>query len=599
MNLFDDFPPIATASWEDQIRQDLKGADYRKKLHWKNDEGIDIKPYYRAEDLAGLEYLTHAAPGRFPFVRGFRMDVNDWAIREEIDSTSVAEANVQAREALDGGAEEVSFRLAPKTLEDLRSLLAGISLDQAAVHFRVGAAASPLLDLLESSGIALGGSVDYDPLGDMAAGENSDDRARLFDEVERHVRRAPPRLRVLAVRAGRIAEAGGTALQELGFGLAHAAEYLAELTSRGLTAEQAPDAMILHLTAGVNYLFEIAKFRAARLLYARMVEAFGVAAEESCRAVIVAYTNPWYQTVCDRYVNVLRGTTGAMAAAIGGCDAMSVAPLDAPSGPTDALSRRLARNTQIILKQEAAFGRQVDPAGGSYFFEALTDSLAREAWKLFQRVEAEGGFLAALKAGLVDSEVARAAAAKEAAVASRRTVLVGTNQYPDQEERIADRPTTGKAVHALNPRRAAEPFEQIRRRTQRHVTAGGKPPRFFLLETNSLKMSKARSNFIANFLGCGGFQTIAGSLADGIDPAVAAAQASMADAIVLCGSDEEYPALAREVCPKSGTLPVLVAGYPKDSLDVLKTAGVDGFLHLGSEPLKELTAWLDRLGVPQ
>lgn len=596
MKLFDDFPPIATADWEDQIRTDLKGADYRKKLHWKTDEGIEVKPYYRAEDLAGLEYLTQASPGRFPFVRGFRTDSNDWAIREEIRATNVTDANFQAREALEGGADEVSFTLAPENLEDLQSLLAGIALDKTAVHFRVGTAAAGVLDLLESSGTAVRGSVDFDPLGDLAAEGASEDDDVFFERVEHHVRCAPSRLRVLAVRAGLIAEAGGTAVQELGFGLAHAAEYVAELTSRGLKAEQAADAITLHLTAGPNYFLEIAKFRAARLLYARMVEAFGVADEESCRAVIAAYTNPWNLTLYDRYVNVLRGTTEAMAAAIGGCDAIRVAPFDAVRGPADGLSRRLARNTQIILKREAWFGKQVDPAGGAYFFEVLTDALARESWTLFQRVEAEGGYLAAQQSGLVQSEVARSASAKEAAVASRRAVLVGTNQYPDQAEQVIGslpepalpvRVAAGTRlkVQPLIPRRAAEAFERIRLRTERHAAAGGKVPRFFLLEKGDVRMSKARSNFIANFLGCGGFETTASGAMDG------------ADAIVLCSSDEEYPALAAEVCPKSGTLPVLVAGYPKASIEALKAAGVAGFLHLGSDPLKELTAWQDRLGV--
>jgi methylmalonyl-CoA mutase len=609
MKLFEEFPPVATAEWEEAIRRDLKGADYEKKLIWKTEEGIDVRPYYRQEDLAGLEYLRDAPPAAYPYLRGARADRNVWAIRQEIAAASCAEANRLARESVRAGAGEVAFAATPASRAELETLLAGLPLETTAVHFQSGARTPLLLALLAESQLPVRGSADFDPLGELArTGSSGLEREALFDEATACARQAPAGFRPLAVHAGLVAEAGGTAVQELGVGLAHAAEYLAEITARGLTVDQAAAALTLHFAVGANYFFEIAKLRAARLLYAQMVSAFGPAGEQACRAVVACSTMRWDKTVYDPYVNVLRATTQAMAAVIGGCDSLAVTPFNAIYQAPDEFSGRLARNTQIILRDEAYLDRHVDPAAGSYLFEVLTDAIAREAWGVFQQVEAAGGYLAALEAGWIQQEVGRAAEAKRAAVAARRRVLVGTNQYPNPGERMLGQiqrplesppPSPAAAplrVAPLAPWRAATPFEQLRLRTERHAAAGGKTPCFFLLEIGDPKMRKARSGFVANFLGCAGFQTVESGPVESVDAALAAAQAAAADAIVLCSSDPEYPALAAQVCPAT-TLPVLVAGFPKDSVDQLRASGVADFIHLRSNPLEALAGWQERLGV--
>lgn len=608
MKLFAEFPPVATAEWEEAIRRDLKGADYDKKLIWKTEEGIDVRPYYRQEHLAGLEYLREAPPGAYPYLRGARADRNLWAVRQDIFAATPADANRRAQDSVRAGATEVAFATVPADARELRTLLADLPLDTVAIHFRCGAHTPHLLALLAECQLPVRGSADFDPLGELArTGLSTLGRQALFDQAAACVRQAPAGFRPLAVRAGLVAEAGGTVVQELGVGLAHAAEYLAEIAARGVTADAAATALTLHFAVSANYFFEIAKLRAARMLYAQMVSAFGPVAAESCRAVVACSTTLWDKTIYDPYVNVLRTTTQAMSAVIGGCDSLAVTPFNAVYQAPDEFSERLARNTQIILRDEAYLDRHVDPAAGSYFLEVLTDAIAREAWGVFQEVEAAGGYLAALEAGWIQQQVGRAAEAKRAAVAARRRVLVGTNQYPNPAERMLGQiqeppetpPPAAEAVlrvERLAPWRAATPFEQLRLRTERHAAAGGKTPCFFLLEMGDPKMRKARSGFVANFLGCAGFQTVESGPVETAEAALAAAQAAGADAIVLCSSDPEYPALAAQVCPAT-TLPVLVAGFPKDSVDGLRASGVVDFIHLRSNALEVLAGWQERLGV--
>jgi methylmalonyl-CoA mutase len=568
VKLLEEFPPVSTAEWEELIRKDLKGADYDKKLIWRTDEGIAVKPYYRREDLDGLEYLTDSVPGGFPYVRGGETLDNNWAALEEIDAAYLGEANRQAREALASGADEVCFIGTAATRQKLIELRAGIT---APVHFRGGDQAAALVALLYDSGAPLNGTVDLDPVSDL-------------DVVENAVRRAPRGFRPVTVSAYRFAESGGTITQELGYGLAQAAEYFAELTSRGLRVEQAAEAIALYLSSGSSYYLEIAKFRAARLLWARLVSAFGPSADETCRALILARTLDWDKTIYDPYVNVLRATSEAAAAAVGGCDAIVVTPFNATYRQPDEQSRRLARNTQTILKREAYLDKVVDPAGGSWFFESLTDAVARESWKIFQQVEAEGGYLAAHRAGHIDAAIGKSAAAKTQAVATRRKVFLGTNQYPNSSERMLD-----QIQHEAVSPRGAEVYEHLRLRMER----SGAAKRVFLVEWGDLKMRKARAGFASNFFGCAGFEIQSQSLVK-LEEVAAAVQT--ADLVVLCSSDEEYGGIAAALIAKLNNKPVIVAGNPKDA-EQLRAAGVADFIHVRSNPVEVLTSWLDRLGV--
>lgn len=569
--LFEQFPPVATSQWEQVIQKDLKGADYAKKLLWRTEEGITVKPYYRAEDTDGLPWLG-TAPGEFPYVRGSRAEAG-WAIREQIDKTNPAEANSLALKALAEGAEEIQFsEPAVGGAGEFAQLTAG--LDHVALHFE----GSPELYRLAVASGRAAGSVAHDPNGDPEFA------AELLAA-------ASPGFVTAVVPAYRFGDRGATVVQQLAYSLSAGVEYLAAMTGRGISAGRANRALAFTFPTGSNYFFEIARLRAARLLWARILTAFGLPQEEA-RGTFWCRTSWWNKTIYDPYVNLLRTTTEAMSAALGGAAALTVLPFDSTCHPASEFSRRLARNAQIILKQEAWFDRVADPAGGSWYVEKLTESIALEAWKLFQATEERGGYAANREA--IREAVERSRLAREAAVASRRHVLLGTNQYPNPNERMLDE--IDLAVTHGRPRRGAEVFEEIRLGTERHRT----PPLFLLAEAGDLKMRQARSGFIANFFGCAGF-TIDARPFDTPAGIVEAVLSMHPAAVVLCTSDGEYLALAAAVIEglksAGNKTPVLVAGLPSDTAARLTALGVADFIHLRTNAAEALTRWQTQLGI--
>jgi methylmalonyl-CoA mutase len=461
LNLSREFPPVPTDVWESVIAKDLKGADYEKKLVWRTEEGLAVRPYYRKEALAGLEDQLGTAS---------ESSSRGWEIAQ--DSTPGPDA----------------------------------------------------------------------------------------------------------IRADLLHEAGAHAVQELGYGIAAGIERLAELTGK-IPVEEAVGEIEFVFAAGSAYFTEIAKFRAARLLWAQAVAAFGLTENAAHRMRLYARTPRRNKSVCDRYTNLLRVTTEAFSAVLGGCDRLTVEPFGFDS--------RTAVNVQRLLKEEAHLDAVADPAGGSYYIEALTDMLAREAWKLMQQTESEGGFAKALSSGSIERALAATRTARAKAYSARKRMLVGINNVPNLMEKEpeveAPAPIAGSPLPQV---RVAEPFEEIRRRTAEHARATGRYPKVLLLKRGDVKMKGARSNFILNFLGCAGFDIVESEEYEGTD----------ADLIVLCSSDPEYLPLAQEVCAKV-KVPVLVAGNPKDQIEALRAAGVQGFIHIFSDAIETLTQWQNRLGI--
>ena len=566
-NLLEEFPPVSTEQWEQVIHKDLKGADYAKKLLWKTEDGLTIKPYYRREDLGGITFLD-AAAGEFPYVRGNRAS-GGWKIREEIEARNPEEANRLAREALAAGAEEITFQNAPVTSRnDMVQLLDGMR--DVSVHF--SQATPQLLELIVECDAPANGSADFDPLTGL-------------DFAEKLLSKLPASFRSFSVPMLALEEAGATAAQQLGYGIAAGVDYLNGVTSRGIGVARATAALSFSVGIESSYFLEIAKLRALRLLWSRVVESFG-GKDSEARTAIFARTSRWNTTVYDPHVNVLRATTEAMSAALGGADAVTVARFDEPySKPTEA-GRRLARNTQIILKAEAQIARVADAGGGSYYLETITDQLARKAWEILQAVEAAGGFTHFKAEGRLQFELDKSQTARESAVAMRRRVLLGTNQYPNRKETALDRADLDR-VFAV--RRGARAYEELRLRTEQHMKQGGKNPLFLLAEIGDPRMRAARSGFAANFFGCAGF-----ALATHRYQSAEAIADAEADLIVLCSSDAEYPAIVGQLMSalkgKGHDTPVVVAGNP-ESAEQLKAAGVVDFVHVRSNPIETLSRW--------
>ncbi|MGC9157359.1 MAG: methylmalonyl-CoA mutase family protein [Terracidiphilus sp.] len=576
-HLLQEFPPVSTEMWEEVIRKDLKGADYARKLIWKAEEGLAVKPYYRAEDIAGLEYLA-AAPGTYPYARGARA-AGGWRIREEIDAASPEEANRAARNAIQAGAEEIAFTQADiQSAAELETLLA--QLDEIPVHFEQ--ADEPLLRLLmerlkrkpRTAMVSTG----WNPLAhpDFAA------------EVAAS---ALPWFIPFTLHGEEFEESGATAVQEVGFTLAAGVDYLAALEDRKVDADRAAAAVAFSFAMGTSYFFQIAKLRAFRMAWAQAAASFG-GSREAAKARIYARTSRWSETLYDPHVNILRATTEAMAAVLGGADSVTVAPFDECYRSPDEASRRLARNTQIILKQEALLARVADPGGGAYCLEAITDFLARAGWKSMQEIEAAGGYAEAKAAGTIDKELAQSQAAKEKAVSSRRRAFTGTNQHPNLLEKALDRIDVARLE---SRQRGARMYEQLRLRTERSAAKTGRTPHILLAEIGDARMRAARSGFAADFFGCAGFDLKTGRFSSVEEIATAEA-----DLIVLCSSDAEYPGLAAELIPKlkarGRETPVIVAGAPETTAQ-LEAAGVADFVHVRSNPIELLAKWQQRLGI--
>ena len=575
--LLEEFPPVSTAEWQAAIARDLKGADPEKRLVWRTEEGLGVKPFYRAEDLAGLADVD-TAPGSFPYRRGTRTS-GDWRIREAIDVADAEEANRMACAAVAAGAEGIAFsRLLVESIGELETLLR--HLDEIPVHFE--RADEQLIRLLVER---LNGAP---RAAEISTGCDALVSAEFAAEV---IAAAPAGLVPFTIDGAAFAEAGGTAVEEIGFALAAGVDFLATLAECGVDVNRAAAALEFSFAVGSNYFFEIAKFRAFRMLWARAVESFG-GTHEAAKARIAARTLHWNETVYDSHVNILRATTEAMAAVLCGANALMVAPFDACYKAPDDASRRLARNTQLLLKHETWLGRVADAGGGSYALETITDFLARAGWKVMQDVEARGGFHKAQAEGMIAQTLQRGLAARQQAVALRKRVLVGTNQYANPAERAPDRVDEQRMKADV---RGARAYEELRLRTERHAAAGGKTPRVLLAEIGDVKIRAARSNFARNFFACAGFEMQTRRFKKAEEIAAAGA-----DLIVLCSADTEYAAQASALMAQLRALgrdtPVIVTGNPENA-EELRATGIADFVHLRSQPLEFLTKWQERLGI--
>ena len=384
--LFGDFPPVSTQAWMDKITADLKGADFEKKLVWRTNEGFSVRPFYREEDITNLEYLN-TLPGEFPYVRGVKTN-NTWLVRQNIVVENVKEANAKALDVLMKGVDSLGFVFKSKdqiTKENLSLLLNDICLESAEVNFSSSGGYKLLCRLfteyVAEKGYDAGkvkGSINYDPYGNLLCKGNfccgTDIDTQNIGEMISLTAKMP-QFRVLAVNGVYFCNAGSYITQELGYALALGSEYMAKLTAAGIPADDVASNVRFNFGVDSNYFMEIAKFRAARLLWAQIVTQYGARDNESAKMIIHAETSKWNMTIYDAHVNMLRTQTEAMSAAIGGVHSLTVLPYDTVFRTPDVFSERIARNQQLLLKEESHLSKIADPSSGSYYIENLTDSI--------------------------------------------------------------------------------------------------------------------------------------------------------------------------------------------------------------------------------
>ncbi len=605
--LFASFPEITTSMWEEKIRADLKGADYQKKLVWKNDEGILVKPYYRQEDLEKLGYLENVGSLKNPSGAP-----NGWIICQDLRPGKELEgANMRIKAALKGGAQAIRIHLegspAP-SLVMLEKLLEDIHPGETELHFRgcLGADAlfESLVALARAKGVdpsILHGSLGADPLGKMAESGIPIGSLENIGKLVEKVKKSSPDLKVIEVDGAMIQNAGSSLVEELAFAMAMASEYMAILTSKGISPVTAQDSLQMVLSSGSNYFMEIAKLRAARILWTKIGEAYGIDQPNS-EISIHSISSEWNMTLYDPHVNMLRGTTEAMSSILGGADMVSVLPYDYPYGNGSEFSDRIARNVQIILREEVHFDQVTDPASGSYYIESLTDAVAEKAWELFCEVESMGGFRRAFEKGWIQEKVVASRSKKTERSASGRGHILGTNAFPNFNELILDQLDTATksadtdeslaTLTPLKPFRLSSLFEEIRLQTEKSK----KRPRVLLFKYGNPAWMTARAAFSGNFFACAGYDIVDRPPFETVDDGIAFSKSQDFDVVVLCSSDDLYGEIAPVVQKAlNGKSIVVVAGYPADSIESLRKAGIEHFIHMKSNLLETLTTFNNSL----
>jgi methylmalonyl-CoA mutase len=611
--LFSEFPPISTEEWEEKIISDLKGADYEKKLIWKPIEGFKVQPYYRAEDLKNLEYLN-TLPGEFPSNRGNKKD-NNWVVRVDVETGDIEEANTIAINTLKNGVNAIGFNADEATsAKNMETLLKGIDLEKTEINFLSSKSFSQTIDLfieeIKRQNINknnVKGSINYDPINQLALTsklckneeETFKDSAKLLNKIIAEL----PNFKAITINGSLFHNSGGSIIQEIAYSLASGNEYLSRLTSIGLNIDQILPGLLFSFAIGSNYFMVIAKFRAARLLWSKITEQYKPNDHNSQKMNIHAVTSLWNKTIYDPYVNILRNTTEGMSAAIGGIDSMTINPFDITYKKPNEFSIRNAKNTQLILKEESYLNKIVDPAGGSYYIENLTDSIATASWKKLQDIEENGGLIQLLQKGIIKDEIEATAQKRDMDIAKRKVSILGTNQYPNLDETMLEKIKISfdSENKGLNPYRGAEAFEAVRLATEKHTKESGKRPGVFLLSIGNLAIRKARATFSENFFGCAGYEIFDNPGFKTTDEAINAALNSEQEIVVICSSDDEYseivPVLTKGIKSKKPQTLIVVAGFPKEKIEDFKKAGVDDFIHVRKNVLETLVDFNKKLGI--
>ncbi len=692
---FADFPAATDADWRQAAEEGLAGASFEKKLITRTPEGIDLQPIYSRADGEKLS-LPEAWPGLAPYVRGvdaLGSRANGWFICQEPGSRNHGEFNAALRHDLLRGQNAVSLPLdtatrlgldpesaqssevadrglSLTTVEEVESVLRGVDISAVPLFVSAGLAALPITALLTSwltrqgqPAGALNGAVLADPFSEwLRRGNLPVSLDKAYDDMAlltQWANKDQLRLRTVGVDAGLWAEAGASAVQELAFGLATGVHYLHALHRRKISADKAGPRFLFTYSLGSNLFMEIAKLRAARLLWARVIEAAG-GGTAAQRLVCHGRTTRWNKTMLDQHVNLLRTTTEAFAGIVGGCSGLQVGAFDECHRTPDEFSQRLARNIQIILAEECQLSRVVDPAGGSWYIETLTRQLAEKAWTLFQDIARKGGMAAAIHEGFPQTLVEKTANDRLSAVESRRDSVIGTNLQPNLREKpvaveiSAVRPVTARTqpdagarialarlmscdptvlpseiqtafaqgaslgavtaalastgdaaptVKKVTARRRAEPFEALRRRSEAFLSRTGARPKAFLATMGPRKQHAARADFSSGFFAAGGFETIPNKGFDTPEAAAEAAIKSGAPIVILCSTDETYPVLVPPLAQalKAAAKPpiIVLAGLPAtpELQQQFKAAGVDEFIHVRANCAKLLASFQDKLGL--
>jgi len=577
-SLFSGFASVDHDQWKSKVIEELKGANY-SKIVWKTPEGIDMEPWYN-------RHTTAPAP-QVPIRRAS----NRWRICQQIAVGKLLEDPALLDEAIAGGADAIELRFegVPESaeVEQLLALLRSVDLAKTAFCFS-GTFGNPamLLDALVT-----------------LPGFSTNSGALLFDALSAPDSRLPlpttdlrrSGFRTIAVDTVRFHEAGATITQELAFALAGISDCINRLTDAGIDATEAASAIEIIFATGTSHFSELAKLRAIRAMWPQLLAAYGVPTDATPEPGIFVRSSIRSISTLDPYTNILRLSTEAVAAILGGCDTLQLAEFDPAGSVSKESSERITRNIQLLLREESNLGHVIDPAAGSYYIETMTASLCREAWGLFRKIEAEGGLGVAEANGSIAAMIVPAADARRKAVNTRRQTLVGINRYTV--------PPSAEVMTALQKMEdtTAEAFEQLRTRMLAHVTAGGVTPRVALWLHGEPSKSSRVAAFAEDYLRTGGFEVLP---AVTLDPKTCNCRTLLRDEpdiVVLCWSGESDLTSLPTICDtiqklRKETIIVMAAKPPENAAALLK-AGLDRFIHHGSDAFADLLSLQHKTGV--
>ena len=610
--LFQEFVAPTKQEWLDKIEVDLKGADFQKRLVWRTNEGFNVQPFYRREDVEKLQ-TPLSLPGEYPFVRGNKKHDNEWYVRQNIVAASAKEANQKALDVLNKGVTSLGFRIPGNEVSKdyVATLLDGIFCDCVELNFSTCKRhsvelAGILVDYFQEKGYdkeKIVASIDWDPIEKIVVKGKDTEALLQYAKTLVETVKDYPHFRVISVNTVALNNAGAYIVQELGYALAWGAEYLQQLVEAGVEPTLAASKIKFNMGISENYFMEIAKFRAARLLWADIVKQFEPVCDCACKMIVNAETSRYNMTLFDAYVNMLRSQTETMSAALAGVHSIVVTPFDAAYETPNEFSERIARNQQLLLKEECHFATVVDPSAGSYYIEELTTSLANEAWKIFLAVEEQGGFLAAVKAGTVQDDINATNDKRHLHAAQRREFILGTNQFPNFIEKSDGKEPLVKqcccksqeetVYKTINQARLSADFEALRLRTEK----AEKQPVAFMLTIGNLVWRQARAQFSTNFLACAGYKVIDNlgfkTVEEGVDEALKAG----AEIVVICSSDDEYAEYAVPAYKYLDNRALFVVAGAPACADELKAAGIENFIHVKVNQLETLKMFNEKLGI--
>ncbi|WP_010284528.1 methylmalonyl-CoA mutase family protein [Bacillus timonensis] len=623
------FPSIDYEIWKQEAEKSLKGKPI-EKLHKKTYESIILKPIYTKEDVQHIPFPKEM-PGEGTNVRGSKLTgylKSPWHVSQAVDIQTPKEFNLAIKEALQNGQTMIHFTLEQKdnpgeglalhTEEDISIAFDGVSLTTTPVLIDAQTDLLPFLALIDSyvKKEHLSGTIGMDPLSLLVEKGQLPTKPEIaYDQLAESIKWAmknQPKLKTILVKGDPYHNGGANAVQEVAYAVGTGIEYLSELLERGLSVNEIASQMTFSFSIGSNVFMEISKLRAARIIWSTVIDAYGGSADSSTMH-IHARTSAFTKTVHDPYVNMLRSTIEAFSAIVGGIDSLHVSTFDEPIKKPDSFSRRIARNTQSILREESFLNKVIDPGGGSWYVEALTSELAEKAWELLNEVESQGGMLEALKTGSIQESIATVLTERQENVNHRKEKIVGTNTYANIHEKAVDYIEPASEKEQANPVfsikripsvRISENFEKLRKASNYFLRTTGKRPRVGLLNLGPIPDHKPRADFISSFFEAGGFEVLKNDGYLTVEDAITGAKTMNLTTFIFCGKDDSYkkmvPVICRELKVSKQDIRFYVAGKQENELELqLRNAGINDFIHIGTDCFTFLQQLQHEMGVKQ